>query len=1424
MCWLGRIFLLFLIMLSISFSVYPTLTQNQREAVPINESLRSVEGVYSIFPFTSCSLIPANYGGFSKCNDFVTDFCMENYFTIRQSVQSLSSDEMAEFRKAIEKIQIADNEISAMKSKLTTSLLNKNCSVYFKIAPLPSNILAVVLPNTINYLMAFSYADYVKSPIKLSENTVFTKAEIDCEDQIPIISDIADLLMDVAISFERYLERQQSAYENAGEAINILFDKVAMQADSLYYEGAGYSNYSTQAHKFYNEKIKSFIYKSKINQKELTDSDLNAKDFSAYFIYIRETSKKVSAERIKQLNDCEMGAMFSPRYIIAFNYLIDLHRKILENRAKLKADYDILLSEAEQKFRDAETRYNILMSEEYWKINAPIMLYSLNKSQETSLESAYMVPSDSIAEIKEYLYGSGSATSVKSLIDSAKRDADNRVMFYYAKGMEKFSNSISISNYLINNSYKIEKISDEVLQSLNEKVRTKLDLAYANLSKYPVYDTSSASAYDLLNSKYNQASSVYNNYNPGMTSKGERVVQLYNAARNLDEVIEAASAKASDFAEIKKKGLREALAELNSTISKAQLDKIDTTAELSLLNSKSLLLSMSINNVSLIDESIYAIRQAIEGIYLKAEISFSDIPALRGKTYSILSSLSKYTSTYQYGLRLDSIEKVCIVKDKLNPARCLGNYTALRSAYLSVLEELNKNASSILSVYLSNRYSSKTTFDSTPEVDSFLNMTTYLEINNDLSLGSSSQVAVQVRGIPFGLNSVVESEIPGIYAIKEKEYVTVYFPQVKENTSYLLKIKSNMKPATLVSREVKRQTLTNEKLTEQITYLIDSSYDIDSLLLKDSYFADSCSVFMNNRMQTVRSYSNLTIFLSSVKTGRQTIIATCTINNPITYTTSQYTSSDNKISYQLQLKSTYSDLNDVEYILEIIGPADQIQSDSIRVYDSNGQIPQRFQFYRSGDKYYAKWLIPLLSSQYINYTVTYMTTDIASYYSKLKSEIENISKSESIDVSLYLRDAEYRANRGKYDEAVNSLDKAKKEITKIQSQRAENASLTDRLNKISSQIASLRNKSKEIYSYSANLSLSDVSVEVAKQIAEFEATEATARTYLLKGDLANAKAVISQLEKLISSNKIDNAIYSKEKKIYDSLSQIERKVISIGKLTDVSELVAKLNEVKTQISIVGPATATQDYYSALLGLNNASSLLNEIDSELKDSSVKINAQLAIKLRNSKEILDLWKKRKSAFLTAFSIDKNSPVQLPQFVSEIIARINSTDMLASELGVIYSRINSYSLDEKLLNIDDFEELNDKTAKINDDIRYYDHITEEYKRSSAELIKDAGAVMDEKINKGTDLEKKRAVELQKTLSSAKESHLAGRYLNSMLLTQYIRDQFISLPQEQQGFDFTLLIYIAIVIITVLVLFYISSKREPPKIERKIEKIKLD
>ncbi|MCS7109236.1 MAG: hypothetical protein NZ903_00350, partial [Candidatus Micrarchaeota archaeon] len=843
--------------------------------------------------------------------------------------------------------------------------------------------------------------------------------------------------------------------------------------------------------------------------------------------------------------------------------------------------------------------------------------------------------------------------------------------------------------------------------------------------------------------------------------------------------------------------------------------------------SKAQLLSINVNNISLIDESIDSLLKSKEMLYQRAESMYSDLPLIRGKVYSILNSLQTYASNivFKYKQRIDSLDRTYFIENRFLPEKTLGNYKMLLSSYSSVLNELNEQASSLLSIYLANNYKARTVYESLPEVDSFVNMTTYVELRNDLQLSSNSQVVVKLYGIPFALNTVVESDVAGVYAIKEKDYVSIYLPSVREKTNYVLRLKSYTKPATLVSREAKRISLTNEKLIEEIVYTIESNYNLDYLQLRDEYYADGCSVQMNNRVQTVRTLSNLTILLSNVQTGRQKITATCSLNNPITYSTSEYKSLDNKISYIFKLKSNYADLTNVTYVLEIMGAADHIDSTSVRVYDSKGQVPERFEFYRKGDKYYAKWHIPLLTTEYMEYTVSYITTDIVSNYKTTKLGIENISASEGIDVSNYLTDAEYKATRGRYDEAMNSLDRAMKEINKVRSERSENASLSERLNKISQHISQLKNRSNDMYLYALNLSIPDVNVELSKQIAEFESNEKIAKSYLMKGDLSNAKSVISQLERMVSSNKIDNAIYSKEKKLYDRLSSIEKKIMGLGKVTDVSMFVEKLNEVKSHFSGVAPSVANQDYFTALSNLHNVTYLLDQLESNFENISIKMNADLDVKLKNSKETIDLWKKKKQSFLSALSIEKDSPVQtLPSSVQEIFRKINETDVKVAELNNLYSTLKDAKLNERIERLDRFEDLNKMTEKIISDMDYYTKTIEQYKKTSAEILRDVGQTFELKLTTGSDAEKRRAMELQPIFASAKESYNQGKYLNSILMAQYLRDQLAKAPKAQETFDLSLIIYVIIVALGGLIIFNVLSRKEPPKSERRIEKLKLD
>ncbi|MCS7109237.1 MAG: hypothetical protein NZ903_00355, partial [Candidatus Micrarchaeota archaeon] len=563
---LSKIALLFLI-LSLSFSSrFEVLTEQQRLSIPESESLRSVGGVYSVFPYHSCGSIPPSYRG--SCSDFVADFCIDGSVALEASIQPLSSDESRDFAEVMRKLSTADREIDSLKSKLLYNIIKdrENCTAEF--VPISSSLPLNRIDTLSNTFYSFSYNLFLLSPFSLPLYAKFIQVKVDCKNRIPIISDFTNMILNILIDFDAHIDRQRNAYENAAEALNIVFDKVVLEADSLYYEGGGYSNYSTQAYRFYNERIKPFIYKANIKQVSMNQKDISDKDFASAFIYLKETSRKVSVERTS-LGNCEMGAMYSLHYAVAINYLIDLNRQIVENRAKLRADYEVLLSQAEQKLADAENKYNYLKQQDFDKITPEIILYAFNATQETALEKKYQIPSASLAEMKEYLFGSGSVPGAKLLIANAKEDTQNRVMFYYAKGMEKLSKSITMSDHVINNSYELQRVADELIIALTEKTRLKLDQANKSLSKYQVYDLNTATVYSQLNSTLENSFSLYYYYDPTVTTKGKRIEQLYLAAKGAEEVIHLSSVKANDVVELKKKRLKEVLNDLNSTIAKA---------------------------------------------------------------------------------------------------------------------------------------------------------------------------------------------------------------------------------------------------------------------------------------------------------------------------------------------------------------------------------------------------------------------------------------------------------------------------------------------------------------------------------------------------------------------------------------------------------------------------------------------------------------------------------------------------------------------------------------------------------------------------------------------------------------------------------------------------------------------------------------
>jgi hypothetical protein len=539
---------------------------------------------------------------------------------------------------------------------------------------------------------------------------------------------------------------------------------------------------------------------------------------------------------------------------------------------------------------------------------------------------------------------------------------------------------------------------------------------------------------------------------------------------------------------------------------------------------------------------------------------------------------------------------------------------------------MNKNSVSILSYYLSKTSAAYTSFNSSLIVDKYAYIKAYVEIRNDLYLSASSPVKVTLTNIPVGENIKVDSEQLGVYVIKEGDNVVVSLPNVSEHKSYVLTLSSLTKPVSS-ARNMSRVSLSETQLIESLTYSLNSQFNIDSIRLEDDYSADQCFAKMDGRTQEILSSSNLTIMLRNLKKGKSTLSVTCIIYKPLEVRSLNYTTSENKVSYSFGIKSNTGTLNDFYYVLEI-GPAAEIISDTIKVYDPDGKIADKFQFYKSGDKYYAKWFISVLPEDYIYYTVEYSTSDIVSYYSKIKQEVENLSNSEGVDVTNYINNAKYYASRGNYNSAIDQLDKAKKQISNIQMQKIENASLNERLNKINLYLSDLKNKSNQIYNLSTTLSLPSISTEIAKQIAGFDSDITQAKAYMDRGDIQNAKSIISKLEKTLSSSSISNPIYDKQSRLQKELYSLVNKIRNIEKFTDTSSLSEMINEINSKLMLVAPAVDSQDYYTALSSLQEAGSIKDNLEKEFENKSANISIIFDSKLKNAKSVLDMWKKQKS----------------------------------------------------------------------------------------------------------------------------------------------------------------------------------------------------
>jgi len=1375
-----------LLLFSVISAYYEPLDKQKRDNVPYNYSLRSITSIAD-FPYTSCNDIPNTYN--NNCGNFIDDMNFVYRSPITGYIEIyLSPEEQQIFRNEINSLKSSDQKLSEMKSLWFIKIrdIDENCSIFEMFSPIKFQTFILKNGKSIT-LPIVKPVDFEASNCKVNAIGGF----------------LSDILQGLTGEYDKAISHQHDSFNSAANALNTLVRDVAMQSDSLYYEGAGYSNYSTSAYVYYNE-IKSILANKSTDPR-----------FSSYFAIANASAKLNTNSRF--INN-EMSIMNSQDYVNAFTFFVDLYRNITEERAKLATSYTSTEVLAEQVCSDAETKLKYLIDNKYYLINQQVVM-QLNISQTTSLDFETKIPSSNIDSIKELVYGSGSFTGGKTLIDNAKQDFSKRVLFFYSTGIEKFSKAILQCNQSLFLSEKTEEQVDSILDQYDSLVKYKLDVASKALSDYKVYDEQTAAVSSLLNEKYKNASEIYYNYNPANTTKGERVFQLYTAVLLLNDVYNGSQMKASDLLVEKKSQLKKSLEKLNETIKKAKQDEIDVYDAEQLLKTKSELLMYQNINISYYDSSIQEVNSMVDAIYTAAETKYYYLSDQREKLYHTLNSLSSYIDVSSYRQNMQQYEKY-ISGNNFDKIKTLGSYLVVKKAYDSIESDMNKNSVSILSYYLSKTSAAYTSFNSSLIVDKYAYIRTYVEIRNDLYLSASSPVKVTLTNIPIGENIKVDSEQPGVYVIKEGDNVVVSLPNVSERKSYVLTLSSLTKPVSS-TRNMSRVSLSETQLIESLTYSLNSQFDIDSIRLEEDYSADQCFAKMDGRTQEILSSSNLTIMLTNLKKGKSTLSVTCITYKPLEVRSLNYTTSENKVSYSFGIKSNTGTLNDFYYVLEI-GPAAEIISDTIKIYDPDGKIADKFQFYKSGDKYYAKWFISVLPEDYIYYTVEYSTTDIVSYYSKIKQEVENLSNSEGVDVTNYINNAKYYANRGNYNSAIDQLDKAKKQISNIQMQKIENASLNERLNKINLYLSDLKNKSNQIYNLSTTLSLPSISTEIAKQIAGFDSDITQAKAYMDRGDIQNAKSIISKLEKTLSSSSISNPIYDKQSRLQKELYSLVSKIRNIEKFTDTSSLSEMINEINSKLMLVAPAVDSQDYYTALSNLQEAGSIKDKLEKEFENKSANISIIFDSKLKNAKSVLDMWKKQKSSLTHSLTIDKDSPIKSDQ--QAILNLINETDDAVNSLNYLYQKMNKYSFDEKISNIQELYEIDNLTQVSSNKLAYLSQLVERYKQSSAERIKDVSTMMQQKLESGSSEEKKKVQELQPILASAKEYYNNGRYLNSLVLTDYLRSNLLAPSPVEQALDLSIIAYAVLVLVSIAVLLSIFYSKKPPKEEKRLEKLKLD
>jgi hypothetical protein len=1376
-----------------------------------NDSLASAQDVPGGFQSFTCEgMMPAKYA-ISGCLGLVSDTCLESVVPDVVSLNaSLTVDEASNFSRAINDMSRAANSTIQAQMKRNDLLFSGFTLVHKRSCTATSSFI-----NDLERLIG--------SPIDNFIDESNSTSNVSLSPFIPSQSSLDQGIINCVLSgifadgtAKDIIYNERSALEAASMGLNSAMDVLQNETDQLYCEGGGYDDHSLAATVTY-DKVRNLINASN------TQTISGFSDFGMRWASLCGNMQLLKSWYASSgVTDCRTANILNSALgkNSVFLQLVDMFREVRDARQQLKADFVSANLSASEQFQYAMQARKRMQDNQYGLVNARVVSYFRDVANDPSA----VIPSESFLLVDGYLNSTGTSPGANILIAEANKTIALKEQFYYAIAIKKLNDAERLSTESIRITNTTDIFVSSLLVDAERITSAKRASAESAISSFIAKGGFESVQQQLAIKRFNDTD---NDYMKEETRTGVRLRTLMNASMRYDEAADIVSSKGIILAS-SVDSLSQSIQNLNSVISLAKSDSVNTYDAELLAKNKALLSQYSNTTTEMADSARAELDAMASQLYTRASQQYSDLPSKRKVVIQTIDALSEAPGTAdmtQMRSNVSYLEGFVYANGSFIPDKMLGKYKSARTTYDSILNELSKRISDVLKSYLPKKTKVIKTYQTVPVVDSAGAVTTSITIVNDLPINSSSPVTVSIPNVPVNVNSNFTFDQNGVRAAASGTGIDVYLSDVAEMSTYTVTVVTPYRVAELQKKSTNRVSLTQYELIEKTDYTINVKDDLDSLTLNDATSADDCKAYLNGKEHPLLFIEgNFSARFSPAYSGTLQASVVCTTFNPMEVIESNSTVVNNSLDYLFSVRSRKSSLENVIMTLTLKSNPNLIIPMSIRVTDEAGDsAPKDFSYSLTGGNYVVKWTIPILSDSFQVYRVFYTTTDIDQYYNELKSQVGVASAVENVDVSTYVQDAEYRASVGNYADATESLRRAQKAIEQGRNDRLQREAVSVRLSAVAGKLSAVKNESASILSIASELNMPDAIFELNKQLAEFDSKKAQADLFISMNDTGSALSAVKDMERMAESTSLDKAFYSKQESLFKSLSKQKSTSFALSAFGDTTDLVTTIESAENLLKSVSVDVASGSYSSAITTMSNVSSSVSSVDKLLSNRTGSVESEASAILSEAKSAIARWKSLKDGVVNSLKINADNPGTRVDIAS-LSASLSDTDKTATELSTLYDKLKQYGAGDILLNIAEFRQLKSESSDVSDGSAYLDGIRNDYKTNAQESLNDTRAFIDQRMSNASADEKQVLTSLQPLLITAKDSYDSGLYLDSMVLTDHIKNRIASYTATPQPLVDPLVIYVAIVVLASAAVVVLLFRKEEPKSPRLIERVKLD